>query len=162
MFTIYVLECEEGKYYVGKTDRPLRNRIVEHFEQYGSEWTYIFRPLRVVESFSSTNPLKEDEVTKKYMMMYGIDNVRGGSYTAPDLPDYKIQALEDEICSAENRCFRCMRPGHFANECDANQGVFNAPIIPRKNICFRCLRPGHYANQCFARTMVDGAPIYDY
>ncbi len=28
---IYVLECEDNKYYVGKTSRPVENRIVEHF-----------------------------------------------------------------------------------------------------------------------------------
>lgn len=37
--TIYVLKCEKNKYYIGKTNRPLYNRICEHFSNYGSQWT---------------------------------------------------------------------------------------------------------------------------
>lgn len=36
---LYVLECTNGKYYVGVTLRTLDYRINEHLTGYGSEWT---------------------------------------------------------------------------------------------------------------------------
>ena len=155
MSIIYVLACACNKYYVGKTDRPLGKRVLEHFVQRGSEWTSMYQPHRVIESITSTDPLKEDEITKKYMMKYGIENVRGGSYAMPNLPDYKLQALEDEFCTAENLCFSCMQPGHFANQCPVKKHKVE------KNVCFRCMRSGHYASQCYAKTTVDGELIGD-
>lgn len=51
------------------------------------------------------------------MEMYGIDNVRGGSYTKIKLDDYQLRALELELRTAKDLCFRCGKPGHFALEC---------------------------------------------
>lgn len=40
MVFIYVLELQEGKYYIGKTDNP-KFRLENHFNcnDYGSAWT---------------------------------------------------------------------------------------------------------------------------
>jgi predicted GIY-YIG superfamily endonuclease len=38
MVTIYILECEKGKYYVGKSSN-VELRIDEHFANNGPEWT---------------------------------------------------------------------------------------------------------------------------
>ena len=119
MTTIYVLECEEGKFYVGRTDRNVSLRIDEHFSSSGSEWTKKYKPIRVIKTIKDADLLDEDKYTKIYMQKYGIDNVRGGSYTTLILPSYKVKCLHDEIATAESKCFRCGRTGHFIKECYA-------------------------------------------
>ena len=120
MSTVYVLLCEGNRFYVGKTERPLQSRIEEHFNQNGSEWTRKYKPIKVVEQVANADEFDEDKYTKKYMKQYGINKVRGGTYTQIHLPDLSVMALEKEICNASNLCFRCSRPGHFANQCFAS------------------------------------------
>ena len=189
MPTIYVLLCEKNRYYIGKTDRPLQYRIEEHFNKNGSEWTKKYRPIKVVEQIPNADEFDEDKYTKKYMKKYGVDNVRGGTYTQLILPDYSIRALDNELCSASDLCFRCNRKGHFANQCyastkadgsqicemcwccelcgdefasehDANRHVRNCAAIPKKQSCFRCGRKGHYATTCYASTHIRGNQLY--
>lgn len=119
MPTIYVLQCEKGRYYVGKTDRPFINRIAEHFASHGSEWTRKYKPLRIVKTFTDAEEGDEDKITKQYMSEYGIDRVRGGTYCMINLKDYQERALIDELCTIQDRCFRCMRTGHFTKSCYA-------------------------------------------
>lgn len=33
---IYILECEQNKYYIGQTFSPIENSILEHFNNCGS------------------------------------------------------------------------------------------------------------------------------
>ena len=117
MTTIYVLECKDGKYYVGRTDRPLHIRIEEHFSSNGSEWTKKHRPLRVIETIKNADTMDEDIYTKVYMNKFGIDNVRGGSYNSPVLQDYKLKALRDEFSTTEDKCFNCQESGHYIKDC---------------------------------------------
>ena len=119
MPTIYVLKCRNNRYYVGKTNRLLEDRISEHFASNGSEWTKRYTPIEVIETKTDADEFDEDKYTKKYMKLYGIDRVRGGSYTQLVLPEYSVLALEKELCSASDLCFRCKRPGHFAGQCYA-------------------------------------------
>jgi predicted GIY-YIG superfamily endonuclease len=116
MPTIYVLLCKGKRYYIGKTDRPVKSRVAEHFSNNGSEWTKKYKPTKVIEVIEGAGDLDEDKYTKIYMIKHGIDRVRGGSYSMILLPEYKLKALQDEICTANNLCFRCMMPGHFSSK----------------------------------------------
>ena len=48
MVFIYALQLEQGKYYIGKTNNP-QFRLESHFNSNGSEWTKIYKPLRVLD-----------------------------------------------------------------------------------------------------------------
>lgn len=120
---IYVLQCTDGKWYIGKTTRDLIDRVSEHFAGDGSEWTRLYKPIKLVKSKDMKDDLEEDALVKAYMKKYGIQHVRGGSYSAIQLPDYKILALEDELNGAADKCFRCGRKGHFVNSCFARTHV---------------------------------------
>lgn len=130
-FTIYVLKCKNDKYYVGKTEKNINDRFLEHQSGKGSEWTNKYEPLQIIEFFKNSDSYDEDTTTKKYMQIYGIENVRGGSYSQINLPTYKIKALNDEFNSSTNACYRCGRKGHFVDNCYAGTHV-NGNILTKK------------------------------
>ena len=136
MVYIYVLECEKGKYYVGKSDNPLV-RINDHFtdEGKGSTWTKLFKPTKVVEIIENADIFDEDKYVKMYMAKQGIDNVRGGSYLQPNLDPDVIDLIKREFTSNMNLCFKCKQKGHFISNCPMTK-------------CFKCKKFGHYSNDC--------------
>jgi predicted GIY-YIG superfamily endonuclease len=119
MPTLYVLKCKSNKYYIGKTNNNVSERIESHFAKQGSAWTKMYPPEHVIEVINNVDAFDEDKYTKIYMHKYGIDNVRGGSYSQITLEDYKIKALNDEFSTITNVCFKCKRTGHFIKDCYA-------------------------------------------
>ena len=128
MPTVYVLLCEKNRYYIGKTDRQIEDRIEEHFNKCGSEWTRKYKPIKVVEVKKDADEFDEDKYTKMYMKKHGVENVRGGTYTQLELPEYQEMTLEKELCSASDLCFRCNRTGHYASKCYARTKADGSPI----------------------------------
>ena len=63
------------------------------------------------------NLFQEDNVVKEYMIKYGIDNVRGGTYSRIRIGDETKKFLINEIYHAENRCFNCGIVGHYVTNC---------------------------------------------
>lgn len=115
MLYIYILKLQQGKYYVGKTSNPYF-RIESHFNSEGSEWTKINKPVELLELIEGDD-YDEDKYTKIYMDKYGIDNVRGGSYSSVKLDKETKNQLIKISNSTNNRCFKCKKDGHFAKDC---------------------------------------------
>ena len=120
MVYIYTLQLEQGKYYVGKTNNP-QFRLENHFTSNGSEWTKIYKPIRVLELKPNCDDYDEDKITKQYMNKYGIQNVRGGSYSRITLIDWQIKALQNECRSTKDVCFNCGLSGHFSKVCPSKK-----------------------------------------
>jgi predicted GIY-YIG superfamily endonuclease len=159
--SIYILRLENGKYYVGKSDNPYK-RYQEHLEGRGSAWTRQNRPVEVVRFIQGASSFDEDKYTKEYMARYGVENVRGGSYSSVRLDGIQKEALERELRGAQDACMRCGRPGHFARDCYARTEIKQvAQESTSKSTvkCYRCERVGHDASQCYARTFADGESI---
>ena len=166
---IYVLKLESNKYYIGRT-RKLDYRIAEHFGGRGSSWTKQYQPVETIESFLETDSFQEDICTKKYMMKYGIENVRGGSYCSIDLPDYQIESLIREFNTSTNSCFNCGEKGHFAHNCTKHKKTIKKKESKKKPtiieidkdiVCIRCGRNGHLIENCYARRNSNGIHIND-
>ena len=116
MVYIYILQLEQGKYYIGKTSNP-DFRIEQQFQSGGAIWTKKYKPLNVLEVIPDCDDYDEDKYTRRYMDKYGIDNVRGGSFCEEVLNEYTIQLLEKMSKTTQNKCFTCGIIGHFSKEC---------------------------------------------
>ncbi len=116
---VYAIKCEDDKYFVGKTTN-LESMWQRHKEGYGSVWTKLHKPLKIMETIEDADKFDEDKMVKKYMNDYGIDNVRGGSYIEDTITEDEYILLQKEIDTANDRCYYCGEEGHFQGECPDN------------------------------------------
>jgi predicted GIY-YIG superfamily endonuclease len=114
--SIYVLRLVTEKYYIGKSNN-IQNRIMSHFSSEGACWTKKYKPIEVVEIMNNADPFDEDKKVKQYMMKYGIDSVRGGSYSRINLSTHEINFIKRELRTASDSCFKCGRNDHFESMC---------------------------------------------
>ena len=113
---VYVLELEHGKYYVGKTTDVAR-RFQQHLSGSSSIWTRMFRPIRIINIIHECDGLDEDRITVKYMITYGIYNVRGGPYISAKLSLEEVNHIHRRIRMAMDLCLICGSSWHFASKC---------------------------------------------
>jgi len=116
MIFIYILLLELNKYYIGKTKNP-DMRLDYHFNSNGSEWTKIYKPIKVYEIIPNCDSYDEDKYTLKYMEKEGINNVRGGSFSQIELSEEQIKLINQMIKSATDKCFNSGESGHFIKDC---------------------------------------------
>lgn len=117
-FNLYILKLTNNKYYIGTTYKNVHLRIREHLKGIGAKWTKLYKPVNILETFKTFDKFDEDKYTKIYMNEFGIENVRGGSYSKINLEQYQIKALELEFKTANNQCFKCGKLGHLASRCN--------------------------------------------
>ena len=119
MVYIYVIKCENDKYYVGKTTK-LVSRIGDHFKNSGSQWTKRHKPVTIMNIYRDCDDYDEDKYTIKLMDKYGIDNVRGGSFAKINLTKNEMLCINRMIMHANDLCFKCGQGGHFIRNCRNN------------------------------------------
>lgn len=148
---IYILKLEHGKYYIGKTNVPLQERISQHYAGNGAEWTKIHPVVEVFDVISVCNAFDEDKYTKMYMAEYGIDNVRGGSYCQIELSSTQKHLLSLELNHVQDKCLLCGDDKHFSKDCPSKNVKFYPPKT-NQSVCYKCGTKGHYANKCYVNT----------
>jgi hypothetical protein len=116
MIFIYILELENNKYYVGRTTNP-DFRLKQHFNTNGSQWTKKYKPISVLEIIPNCDNFDEDKYTLKYMSDYGINNVRGGSFSQIILDENNLAIISKMINNSTDKCFICGKIGHYILEC---------------------------------------------
>jgi predicted GIY-YIG superfamily endonuclease len=130
---VYVLKLEEGKFYVGKS-KDVDARLRYHRKGANARaWTAKYKPVPGDDAIYYQEVMKhntyEDAMTEKVMFDFGIENVRGGTYSQEKLPPHQVQTLEDKKCTWEDRCFVCMKKGHMSRFCP-NRRAFEASPGP--------------------------------
>lgn len=115
MCCIYILELELGRYYIGRTDN-LENRIWQHFHNEGCYFTKMFHPVKILTVIHDASVFDEDRYVIEYMSKYGIQNVRGGSYSKLNLTNEQYIAINCMIRNALDKCLRC-GGDHFIAVC---------------------------------------------
>jgi hypothetical protein len=122
----------------------------------------------------------ENNLTKDYMKIYGIQNVRGGSYTTVKLSEDIESLLERELIGNADKCYKCHLSGHFARDCkraplfrkrenskksesesSSSESSDSSDEDENKNRkysykCTRCGRKGHSISKCYASTHLNG------
>ena len=95
---VYILECEDNKYYVGYTTN-IFNRMKSHFSSNGgSKWTKKYKPIRIIDV--SEGDLEDEEITTYVIMLrYGWKNVRGSYWSSVELkePPIYVWAREEML-----------------------------------------------------------------
>lgn len=113
---LYVLLLEDRRYYIGRSQNP-KIRIQSHVDGTGSFWTRKYKPSGLIENRKIDDPFEEDIQVLKYMERYGIDNVRGGSFSELVLSRETLSIIQKMIRGANDLCFKCGERGHFSNDC---------------------------------------------
>lgn len=160
--TLYVLELRGGRYYVGSTNN-LDRRYAEHLAGQGSAWTARYPPTRIVQR-QRGNRFHEDAIVLTYMSRYGVENVRGGTYSSVELPRCRRAEIQRQLRHGGNQCFNCGSSNHFAYRCPAlgQQPPEQEPQHQRRRVeCIRCGRSSHTAEDCFAATRVNGTLLFE-
>jgi predicted GIY-YIG superfamily endonuclease len=167
MVNIYILQLEDTsggyKYYVGKSSNPIV-RLEQHNKSNGSAWTNKYKPISIVELIPDCDDYDEDKYTLKYMKKYGIDNVRGGSFTQIKLDEDNIKTINKMIKGSTNKCYNCNSNDHYINQCNKKPNKTNEKLIKliKETICERCERTGHSIDDCYASTDKNGEEILEY
>ena len=128
MTTIYILFLEDKKYYVGRTQN-FEQRKIQHINGTATSWTKKYKYISTERIIENSNIFDEDRYTKEYMSIYGIDNVRGGSYITIILDNNQKKLLQTEFWNASNVCIRCGRDSHFIKDCYAKVDINNVKLI---------------------------------
>ena len=130
---IYVLELEDDKFYVGKTT-CIESRLETHKKGNGCPWTRDYPPIKICEEYEiQDNGFEEDCKVKELMKKYGVENVRGGSYSSTKLSTSTVKLLTREIRHASDQCFTCGSRGHFAANCPKKKRSIDALECPLCN-----------------------------
>jgi DNA-directed RNA polymerase subunit RPC12/RpoP len=86
---VYVLKCASGKWYVGSTSRTIKERYDEHKSGRGAEWTKEYPPIEIINQRHVTGEQDiravETYETCTAMLVYGVNNVRGGPFVTRSL-----------------------------------------------------------------------------
>lgn len=94
---LYVVKLENNKYFIYCRDKE------DYYEQISVETQLLYdfvrkhKPVEIIEVVKIEDELDIDKHVKKYMLYFGIDNVRGGTYVDEILPDYLVKTLRSEF-----------------------------------------------------------------
>ena len=120
---IYVLLLDNNKYYVGSTNNIVK-RFNDHMsDSYSAAFVSLFKPIGIIKLELCTSIHHEDNLTKEFMMLHGIDNVRGGTYSQIELDHETILFLNREFNHSQNLCLNCGKSGHFIRFCNEKNSM---------------------------------------
>jgi NAD-dependent DNA ligase/predicted GIY-YIG superfamily endonuclease len=93
---IYILGLEDEKYFVGTTTNSSFT-LKSYLNNNNAAWTQKYKPLRVTRFIEDCYDYEEDIVTLNLMKIYGIANVRGGSYANVNLDKTTLDIIKQKI-----------------------------------------------------------------
>jgi len=160
MVFIYILKLANGRYYIGKSKEPFK-RITKHFTEGGSSWTRRFKPEEIHSVVPDCSDFDEDKYVYQMMSEFGINNVRGGSYSEVYLSPQQIAAINKILKSTNDVCLVCGAYDHFADRCpikNIQRETDNLELNPEinhgddkrypGNTCYACGSVDHISNNC--------------
>jgi hypothetical protein len=106
---IYVIRLEHGKRFIYCSEDKLQTQI---FSECAIYYDYVkkYKPLDLEDKIPMMNYIDLDTHVKWYMHLYGISNVRGGSYFEDQLPEYLEKAVKYEFNWIEQTTLEHAKP----------------------------------------------------
>jgi len=92
---IYILRLEENHYFIDKSNH-VENRLRDHLKGIVCGMTKRYKPLAITV-IPNCDESELDLYIKKYMVKYGINKVRGGSYKKNKFEDNELKKLKAEL-----------------------------------------------------------------
>lgn len=153
MPTIYVLRCEGGCYFIGKTQKEYFTDVDKHFQGTSLEWTQVHKPIRLHLLRFFCDDEDVHLYTTAYMQRYGVDKVRGGKYSECVLSSHQLDELNMLMNINNNNhhhlsaCIKCGFVGHTKTKCpfphtpiETERHTFtieptNQPVPPNRQSC---------------------------
>ena len=131
--SVYTLELEGGKRYVGYAD-DLPRRIAEHFMGRGARWTRTHLPVKVLEVVPGNKDL-ENATTIALMCKHGWRNVRGGLWCSVEMRSMPVplaralaQKPPREIPEAAGYAYECQDHLVYVQEDDTWVARVTGPL----------------------------------
>jgi hypothetical protein len=93
---LYAIELENRKVFL-HVSPPIYEKYLFQECKIMFEFVKKNNPIRILNEIELEDVLKINYYVKYFMRHYGINNVRGGSYTEEVLPDYLLKLLKSEI-----------------------------------------------------------------
>jgi hypothetical protein len=115
--SLYVLELSNKKYLIGTTTKTSDEVIIDYWENY-IPWADKSEPIKVIEFYEIKDNFEEDKKTLYYMEVYGIDNVRGGSFMDDEFSDDKLAIIRKMIDANIIYCKKCKTSDHATKDCN--------------------------------------------
>lgn len=100
---VYVLRLSGGRKYVGISDDPMK-ALVMHKEGGVCAWTDRYRPESIMQIQRAISSDKLDHYVIRYMIQYGVENVRGGSWSTVRLTDADHRVIRNRISEERHDC----------------------------------------------------------
>ena len=125
----YILECEGGHWYVGKTVDTHR-RFRQHFTGRGARWLKLHPAKQLKEVWAGD---REREFTIKLMRQYGVERVRGGPWCSTRSTPQVAELLLEEIMATQQVNNVNIKDWQFQPAQKNSYGGFFWPITANKD-----------------------------
>ena len=129
--SVYVLELEDGRVYVGSSTNVPR-RLSQHTAGSGAAYTRLYKPTGVqlprLGNIEGDGDAAERDETLRYMMIRGIPFVRGWKFARVDMPPEEFNEAEANIRELFDLCRKCGYKGHFCTHCRATFDRLGNPV----------------------------------
>lgn len=129
--SVYILELEDGRVYVGSS-RDVPRRVSQHASGSGSAYTRIYKPTGVLlprlGNVEGDGDAAERDETLRYMMLRGIPFVRGWKFARVDMTPEEHDEAEANIRELFDLCRKCGYKGHFCTHCRATFDRLGNPV----------------------------------
>ena len=120
---VYVLELSGGNFYVGKSEN-IESRISQHEKDSGASWTKVHPIIGRVDTITQQmDDLEswERAETLELAHKYGIEKVRGHTWTQKILTEQKKNEFISQIRERKDLCRKCGSPDHMISSCRSKE-----------------------------------------
>lgn len=97
---IYVLRLKSNRYFLLRAEETKSDARILFEAEILYDYPKEYLPESVYAKHTEDSLIDLDKYVKHYMIWFGIDNVRGGSYLNIELPDYQQKTLFEEMNTA--------------------------------------------------------------